>query len=638
MRGKFRPEPPAMYWCDPCNVPLVGRTCGRCGRQGRPVELAPPGDIRLALEGTKKRLRYLFLRQFGVQNLIPDIFVLNKTSGEDRSEEIIVDGRRIALLTYDLEKMDYRLTLRIDGARMLAHADPKRLITLRKAEGHMKGKYLPPEAIDKLDPDIRAGDEVVVQMGKFIGCGAAKVDAPELRNSPKGVKVREFSQAGPLSPGRRAWTKDVIKANLPYIQAKKAKAEHEIKDVINGRKLPVSVSFSGGKDSLVVLDLVSSVTQEFTAIFIDTGLEHPETSNYVEALAKKMQFRLITADAEDAFEKNFSAFGPPAKDFRWCCKVCKLAPATRVIEELFPKGTLTVEGNRRLESFSRADTELVNENPFVPGQVIVNPIRDWTALDVWLHIVWRELEHNPLYDEDIERVGCWMCPSSLASETAEIARRSPDLARAWQQKLDEWAEENRLPPEFVRYGFWRWKQLPPKMRALAERIGLEIQPKRADTISLRTVKGVSPCAAGGYSVEAVLQMPTSKSLNHTAELLKTLGEVRLMDDFGVAMLETKDGSAKVFAGNQITVVGKSPQAASQLFDKVSRAVLRANLCTKCGICLRTCPMNAIALGDFITVDSAKCNACGKCTESCVVAHYFDKLAGEVTRDDKPRRR
>ncbi|MGQ9587394.1 MAG: phosphoadenosine phosphosulfate reductase domain-containing protein [Thermoplasmata archaeon] len=618
-----------MFWCDSCNVPLIGYTCGRCGRTGRYVELAPPGDMRLALEGTKRRLRYLFLRQFGVQQLVPDIFVLNKSSGEDRSDEIIIDGRRVALLTYDLEKQDYTLTLRIDGARMLSRLRPKRLITLKKAEGHMKGKYLPPAAIESFDPGIRAGDEVIVQMGKFIGCGSAKVDANELRTAEKGVKVRDISQAGPLGPGRRAWTRDVIKANLQHLTARKAKAEHELRETIGEHDIPLTVSFSGGKDSLVVLDLVSSVTRDFTAIFVDTGLEHPQTREYVTRLAGKRGFRLLVAPAGDAFDDNFPAFGPPAKDFRWCCKVCKLAPATKIIEEKFPKGTLTVEGNRRLESFSRAHTDLVQKNPFVPGQTVVNPIRDWTALEVWLYIVWRGLDYNPLYDEDIERVGCWMCPSSLASECAEISRISPQLARAWDLKLDAWAAENGLPREFVKYGFWRWKQLPPKMRDLANRLGIEVKPKRADTLTLHVTKGVSPCAAGGYSVEAVLKMPEARGLRQIAELLKTVGEVYMVEDFGVAMVESDRANAKVFAGGQISAIDRTPEDASQYFDRVSRAVLRANLCTKCGICVRTCPAGAIKLEDAISVDADLCNNCGKCAESCVVAHYFDKLAGDI---------
>ena len=601
------------------------------------MELSPPGDVRLALEGTKRRLRYLFLREFGAQQLIPEIVVLNKSSGEDRADEIIIDGRRIALLTYDLEKRDYALTLRIDGARMLSKDHPKKFVTLKKAEGHMKGKYLPPTAIESFDRGIVKGDEVVIQMGKFIGCGSAKVDANELRSSEKGVKVRDISQAGALHLGRRSWPRDLLKANLPHIAARKARAEHELRDAFAKHKLPITVSFSGGKDSLVVLDLVSSITKDFTAVFIDTGLEHPQTRDYVKAIARERGLHLMVAPAGDAFDDNFPSFGPPAKDFRWCCKVCKLAPASKLIEERFPKGTLTVEGNRRLESFTRAYTDLEQENPFVPGQIIVNPIRDWTALDVWLYIMMRDLDYNPLYDEDIERVGCWMCPSSLASECAEISRLSPELSRAWETRLDSWASENALPKAFIDYGFWRWKELPPKMKELSLRIGLEVKPRRADTIDLRVIKGVSPCAAGGYSVEAVLMMPEAKGLRSVAEMLKTVGDVKPVEDFGVVLLNTKKGTAKVFAGGQISAVGDTPKDATELFDRVARAVLRANMCTKCGICVRACPVDAIKLNDAIEIDHSRCNQCGKCTESCVVAHYFDKLAGGAPAADESRK-
>lgn len=630
MTRHFERQERALFWCDSCNVPLLGRTCGRCGQNGRGIELSPPGDVRLALEGTKKRLRYLFLRHFGVQQLIPEIVVLNKTSGEDRAEEVIVDGRRVALLTYDLEKKDYALTFRIDGARMLAGMDPKKVIRLRRAGGHMKGNYLPPDFIASFDPGIVAGNEVIIEMGKFIGCGSAKVDAAELRTARKGVKVRDFSQSGPLMAGRRAWKRDLVKANLPHLMAKKAKAEHELRETMASNKLPLTVSFSGGKDSLVVLDLVKSVAKDFVTIFVDTGLEHPATREYVKRFTSENGIRLFVAPAGDAFDDSFPSFGPPAKDFRWCCKVCKLAPASKIIEDKFPNGTLTVEGNRKLESFSRAHTNLVEENPFVPGQTIVNPIRDWTALDVWLYIVWRDLNYNRLYDEDIERVGCWMCPSSLASETAEISRISPELAKTWEQKLDAWAADNNLPRQFVQYGFWRWKDLPPKMRALAERLRIEVKPKRADTLSLRVLKGVSPCAAGGYSVEAVLDMPDWKGLERVAELLTTIGDVRPVEEFGVALVQGEKANAKVFAGGQIAAVGKTPEDASDYFDDVARAVLRANLCTKCGICVRACPSGAITLNEAITVDEEKCTLCGKCAESCVVAHYFDKLAGDIS--------
>lgn len=618
-----------LFWCDTCNVPVIGRSCGKCGGDCRPVELLPPGEVRIALEGSKRRLRFLFLRQFGVQQLVPEVVLLNKTSGEDRAEEVIIDGRRIAKLSYDLESKDYRLTLRLDGARMLAAMDSKKTVLLTKADGHMKGKHVPPDTIRSFDPGIIAGDEVVLRMGGFIGCGSAKVDAAQLRSSDKGIKVKDFGRADPVVRGKRAWTRAVIRANQHYLAAKKARAEHEIREAMAKHPLPLSVSFSGGKDSLVVLDLVRSVTNDFATIFIDTGLEHPRTREYVKQFAESQSLRLLVARAEDAFDENLPAFGPPAKDFRWCCKVCKLAPAARLIEERFPQGTLTVEGNRKLESFSRAGIGLVEENPFVPGQVVVNPIRDWTAMDVWLYIISMKLPYNPLYDEDIERVGCWMCPSSLASESAEIARLSPELARAWEAKLRAWADDNGLTKEFVTYGFWRWKELPPKMKELADKLGLKVSPRRADTLSLKVIKGVSPCAAGGYSVDAVISLPEAKPLSQTSEVLKTLGDVTPNEEFGVSIVRCERGSGKAFAGGQVSVVAPSPDDAKRLFDEVARAVLRANMCTACGICVRACPAGAIKVDGGISVDEKLCTRCGACADSCVVAHYFDKLADDL---------
>jgi len=600
--------------------------------------LVPPGEVRLALEGTKRRLRYLFLRQFGVQQVVPELVILNKSSGEDRTEEVIFDGRRVARLSYDLQTQDYSLMLRIDGARMLAALNSKKTIVLTKASGHMKGQYLPRDAIKSFDAGIRAGDEVVIQMGQFIGCGVAKVDAPRLKTSPKGVKVRDFEKGGEWRRRKKSWTRAMIRANEQYLAAIKARAEHEIRGAIDSHDLPVTVSFSGGKDSLVALDLLKSVTSDFSTIFVDTGLEHPWTREYVNKFASENGLGLLTASAGDAFERNFHAFGPPAKDFRWCCKVCKLAPASELIEDRFPNGVLTIEGNRRLESFSRSRIEVKEENPFVPGQLVVNPIRDWTALEVWLYIIWRKLRYNPLYDEDLERVGCWMCPSALASEYKEIARAHAGLVRAWQADLEEWARQNSLPADFIKYGFWRWKQLPPKMKELSDRLGLEVERTRSDKLRLDVTKGASPCTAGGFSVEGVLRMPTADGLAEVAEMLKTIGDVKPVEEFGVAIVDSRLGRGKAFAGGQMSAVAETQSKSLELFDSVSRAVLRANMCTRCGICERTCPQSAISIDESVKVDGDKCIRCGKCTDSCVVAHYFDKLAEPLRADAKPRQK
>ena len=53
-------------------------------------------------------------------------------------------------------------------------------------------------------------------------------------------------------------------------------------------------------------------------------------------------------------------------------------------------------------------------------------------------------------------------------------------------------------------------------KELADRIGLDVKPKRDDTIDMKVLKGVIHCFAGGYSVEAVLMLPESKGLKHIA--------------------------------------------------------------------------------------------------------------------------
>ena len=46
----------------------------------------------------------------------------------------------------------------------------------------------------------------------------------------------------------------------------------------------VYVSFSGGKDSTVLLDLVRRIYPDVPAVFIDTGLEYPELREFVKTI------------------------------------------------------------------------------------------------------------------------------------------------------------------------------------------------------------------------------------------------------------------------------------------------------------------------------------------------------------------
>lgn len=59
----------------------------------------------------------------------------------------------------------------------------------------------------------------------------------------------------------------------------------------------VYVSFSGGKDSTVLLDIARKLFQDIEAVFVDTGLEYPEIKEFVKTfdnvtiLRPKMTFK-----------------------------------------------------------------------------------------------------------------------------------------------------------------------------------------------------------------------------------------------------------------------------------------------------------------------------------------------------------
>jgi phosphoadenosine phosphosulfate reductase len=96
----------------------------------------------------------------------------------------------------------------------------------------------------------------------------------------------------------------------------------------------------------------------------------------------------------------------------------------------------------------------------------------------------------------------------------------------------------------------------------------------------------------------------------------------------VALTKAGGITIKAFAGGQVVANAPTPELASKAFESGVKAFLRAQLCTKCGICVKNCARRAITLDDGIEVDEGRCVNCGKCVEACVVAHYFDKLVVE----------
>ena len=441
-------------WCDNCGTFLLGMVCSRCGSKGRYFEINSPGDIRPCFAESKDILAEIFRETFGTSEPIDGKAIFfNKVPGEDRTDEIVAHGCVLGILRFDMRLNKLLVEIRQPGADLFADKATKNVITFAGMSGHLKGKNIPGLKINEVLGNFSKGDSVILKKsGGKVGPGIALVSSDDIKCAEKSVKIRDLNPdlERPRSPnsGRR----EFIEANSEHINRITSIAVAEIQRSVKGT-IPVTVSFSGGKDSLVVCSLTEkALRKKPTIMFINTGLEFPETLEYVDEFAKEGGYVLHIAEAGNAFKENVSAFGPPAKDFRWCCKVCKLGPITELIEKVFPEGTVTVEGNRALESFSRSNTPLLSTNPFVPNQINVNPIRSWKSADVWCYIWGEGLKYNPLYDRDFERIGCYLCASCLSSEWRNTARIHPDLYEEWEEFLYKYAKDRGLPPEYVDMG------------------------------------------------------------------------------------------------------------------------------------------------------------------------------------------
>ena len=626
LHGKFDT---GIFWCRTCNTPLLEEQCGICREKGAGIELSQPGDVRFSSQHEREIINDLMHESFGCNPLSGKTTLLNKIPGEDKTDEIIVDGVRFGVLRFDMKELAFKLDLMVEGASALINSGiSTKLVNISSGGRHLSGKNIDGREVIECSDGIRKGDTVLVIARNLSGFGISYRESFYLKNPGQALKVKKITSQEVRFLSKNPSMDEIIRANAPHMKRLVKDAVNTIRGITNQKEFrnsPVYVSFSGGKDSLATLDLTrSAVKKPIKVFFANTGIEFPETVEFVRRFCKENNIKLTEVEAKEAFRENLSSFGPPAKDFRWCCKVCKLAPINSAIEECTRGGgkCLTIDGKRKYESFLRARIAPKEENPFIPGQVSVFPIRDWRAIEVWLYIYYRKLEFNPLYELGFERVGCWLCPAELSAEYYRFGELHPELFARWNDYLLNWAKEHGLSDEFIRHGFWRWKTLPPKMMRLAGELNISTAVKgKKEEFGIAATGGVSPCRTGGYTMEGKV---SGLTLDEACNIANILGENTFSEDLGVLLVKTKGGSVKIFSSGHISVNAPDEKEALSLFENAAKQLARVKKCTKCGVCLKVCPAGAIVIEPQLKI-SKECTRCGKCTASCVVVKYFDRL-------------
>ena len=137
------------------------------------------------------------------------------------------------------------------------------------------------------------------------------------------------------------------------------------------------VAFSGGKDSVVTLDLVQRALphNEFKVLFGDTQMEFPDTYDVVEKIEQmcaEMKIDFISAKSKMSPMETWSIFGPPAQTIRWCCSVHKTTPQVLALREFTGNPHfrgMAFTGIRGDESASRSEYDDVSDGDKIRGVI-----------------------------------------------------------------------------------------------------------------------------------------------------------------------------------------------------------------------------------------------------------------------------
>lgn len=624
-----------LRWCDDCNLPVLeSKTCPICGKDSREVEITPPGDVRPAFQHDIDLIRKLADEQYGEGSgiaLLPEghPVLLNKAPSLDRMDEIIIDGSTVATIRYDLGR-GWRLINRMQSAMRIAPVMTKGYVICDDSAVPFvqDSKNLMAPGVIDAHKDIKIGDEVIVitKDRKAIATGAAKMEPQVMIDSERGLAVKtKWVKPEPFrNPDKKYTWDEVVEANREVIEKRRDEAVDFINKNIAKHDVPAIVSFSGGKDSLATLLLTLDAGHKLPVLFVNTGLEFDETVEHVRDVTSRHGLKLIEETAPtDAFFGNLVHFGPPAKDFRWCCKTNKLGPTVGAIMKNFPDGVLSFIGQRKYESEARHDKGRVWVNPWTPGQTGASPIQNWNALHVWFYIFLKKEPFNVWYTRGLDRIGCFLCPASDMSELEIVAGNSSRYGQ-WDQYLTDYMNSRGLPQEWKDYALWRWKNAPSSIREEVHKItGKDVSELTKQSVApesgplyMKVQEGFSPCVIG-FSVEAAV----SKHID--IERLEGFGHILgskvKLDESGEWL--SIDNITVYREGSIISKANVERDARSNI-DKLFELIVRSEQCVGCSLCVARCEQKALYMKDGrVEINPDECIRCKDCLGPCPAVNF-----------------
>ena len=374
-------------------------------------------------------------------------------------------------------------------------------------------------------------------------------------------------------------------------------------------------SFSGGKDSQVVLDLCTRALppDAFRVIYSDTGYELPsslklyeQVQEHYHKLFPSLQFD--TAKNHESVLNYWDKIGTPSDKHRWCCAVMKTAPLYRMLKV---PGTnkqakvLAFEGVRAEESTRRSGYERIGRGVKHSTTINARPILRWSQVEIFLYIWSHQLPVNPSYRKGMTRVGCLVCPFGSEWNEMVVKQHYAENLKPFEKRLEQYtiAAGVKDVDRYIAQGGWKRRasgnlvkkdsyinflSIAPKIKAIIK------NPKYPIDTFLYTI--------GDYSLS-----PSKQGLQY--------GEIKIGKVIHNLSIEQKD--------NTFTFVMEGVSDPI-LIGAIKKALYKSTYCIQCETCEVECPTGALSIYPIVNINKQKCIHCRKCLDfhekGCIVAN------------------
>jgi 3'-phosphoadenosine 5'-phosphosulfate sulfotransferase (PAPS reductase)/FAD synthetase/ferredoxin len=423
-------------------------------------------------------------------------------------------------------------------------------------------------------------------------------------DSSEGAKPRSKLRLVPIDIGTMVVENRDILAALVADTLKRIK---EMYDAYAGKCDVIYIGFSGGKDSVVLLDLCHKVLPlDIPVVFSDTDMELPDTYRVWEEIQGRYEGRTFSrVSAKVPALENWYLFGPPSRAVRWCCAVHKSAPALIALKHQLCMTSVKAAaflGVRSEESFSRSAYEDIGDGVKISSQVNLMPILEWGAHELWLYLLENDLMVNPAYRYGLSRIGCVMCPESSEKYAWFVDAVYPEAIKPYGDVIIETSAKEFASQEEARefLGSSNWQA---RKSGVALKKHLSRPTERSDGLDVEW-------RGEGLNIKLLL------------EWLKTVGSVFLdeQDDRFRLVLNNGRREGILFkvrdtakSVGYIRVSFADDAERKRLLPVLRKVLQKSVACVGCQACEAECPTGALRESTGgVKIDGAKCIHCLRC--------------------------